>query len=83
MRALCEKFEETRRVRTFLYKAIFNGGEVDYPTIRYEDKFHMFLNEDVVDCFSKHFTVENSQARKPGDMPTQKVVLNTTKMWQN
>lgn len=79
MRELCEKFQETRRVRTFLHKAIFNGGEVDYLTIKYEDKFHVFLNTDVVDCFSKHFAVENSQARKPGDTPAQKVVFKYNK----
>lgn len=79
MRALCEKFQETSRVSTRLHKAIFNGGEVDYPTTRYVDKLHVFLNEEVVDCFSKHFTVENSQASKAGGMPTQKVVFKYNK----
>ncbi len=77
---LKDKFQEKRRVRTFLNKAIFNGGEVDYWTIKYEDKFHLFFNKDVIKCFADNFEIVNSQARRSTETSEQKVLFRYKKL---
>ena len=56
-------------------KAIFNGGEVNYLTILYDDLFHVFLNTDVVQLMGEKFEVVNSRARNAGEMDDQKVLF--------
>lgn len=75
MRNLKDLFQEKRRIRTFINKAIFNGGEVNYWTIKDNGKFHVFLNTDVVKLFADSVTVENSQARAKNQVPEQKVIF--------
>ena len=75
MKELCEKFNEKGILRTFLNKSIFNGGEVNYWTIKHNNKFHVFFNKDVIDTFSQFFQISNSIYRKPGDTPEQKVLF--------
>lgn len=75
MAALKEKFYEKRRVKTFWDKALFNGGEVDYLAVKYENKFHVFLNKEIVAAFGDNFEVDNSKARKKGDTESQKVLF--------
>ncbi len=72
---LKDKFQEKRRVRTFLNKAIFNGGEVNYWTIKYENKFHVFFNKDVIKCFADNFEIVNSKARRSTETSEQKVLF--------
>lgn len=75
MKKLCEKFQEERRVKTFLAKSLFNGDEVNYLTIKHNGTFHVFLNKDVVTMLGQNLVVENSQARKVNDNPAQKVLF--------
>jgi len=75
MRELKQLFQEKRRVKTFLNKAIFNGGEVNYLTVKHEDLYHVFYNQDVVDIFGNFMNVLNSKVRKKGDTAAQKVVF--------
>lgn len=75
MKELCEKFQENRRVKTFIAKSIFNGDEVNYLTVKHDNSFHVFINKNVVDTFAKHLSVKNSQARRPSETPEQKVLF--------
>jgi DNA adenine methylase len=75
MRELKELFMEKRRVRTFISKSYFNGGEVDYLTVKYEDKFHVFYHTDVVDVLGENMEISNSKALKANDTPEQKVLF--------
>lgn len=75
MKELYKKFQEKRRVKTFLAKSFFNGDEVSYLTIKHNDVFHVFLNKDVVNAFGQNLVVENSQTRKENDSPEQKVLF--------
>ena len=75
MKKLCEKFQEERRVKTFLAKSLFNGDEVSYLTIKHNDVFHVFLNKDIINTFGQNLVIENSQARKENDTPAQKVLF--------
>jgi len=75
MRALAEKLQKPIRLKAFLSKAIFNGGEVDYWTIKHEGVFHVFYYRDVIDVMSKYFEVCNSRAISKGQFPEQKVLL--------
>jgi hypothetical protein len=75
MRELKDKLTETRRVKTFLSKAFFNGGEVNYLTVRHDGAFHVFSNKDVVNILGEYLDVSNSQALKENDMSEQKVLF--------
>lgn len=79
MRLLCEKMQDKKRLKAFINKSIFNGGEVNYFTIKYQNKFHIFENNDVVHCFGNNFTVENSKARNKDQFDDQKVLLRYNK----
>lgn len=75
MRALKNKFQEKHRVQAFLNKAMFNGGEVNYLTIKHDKIYHVFDYRDVVDCMSENFTIINSLARNPSQISEQKVIF--------
>lgn len=75
MRKLVEKLQNNSRLRAFMSKSIFNGGEVNYLTVKNDDKFHVFLNDDIVRVFGENLTVENSRKRQEGQMDAQKVVF--------
>ena len=75
MRALCEKLQDKARLRGFFHKAMFNGGEVDYLTVKHDDIYHVFWNRDVIDAFGDNLIVANSQARHAGQSPEQKVIF--------
>ena len=75
MRALMEKLSEKPRLRAFFNKAIFNGGEVNYLTVKHDGLFHVFLNQDVIDVLSDNLEVANSKAIRSGDVAEQKVVF--------
>lgn len=72
---LAEKLKDKGRLRAFLGKALFNGNEVNYLTVKHKDAFHVFLNTDVVQAFADNLEVCNSTARRSGEMPEQKVLL--------
>lgn len=75
MRKLCEKLQNPVKLKWFLHKAIFNWWEVNYLTIKHEEKYHVFEQQDVLIVLRDNFTVENSQARAKGQFPEQKVIL--------
>lgn len=72
---LAEKLQEKPRLKAFLNKSLFNGGEVNYLTVKHDGKFHVFLNRDVVDALGDNLEVCNSRAISAGQMPEQKVLL--------
>src|SRR3989338_4628097 len=72
---LSEKLKERPRLKAFLNKSLFNGGEVNYLTVKQDGVFHVFLNKDVVDVFGDNLEVCNSRAISAGQMPEQKVLL--------
>jgi hypothetical protein len=59
MKELCNKFQEKRRVRTFLGKAMFNGGEVSYLTVKHNNLFHVFAYKDVIGAFEDNLEIVN------------------------
>jgi hypothetical protein len=75
MRELAKLLQENRRVRTFINKSMFNGGEVNYLTVKHDDKFHVFLNKDVVRVFADNIEASNSQAIAKNQFPEQKVIF--------
>lgn len=75
MKELANLLQDKRRVRAFINKSMFNGGEVNYLTVKHEDSFHVFSNTDVVKAFSEAVEVSNSQARSKGQFPEQKVIF--------
>ena len=75
MRALLAKLSEKPRLRAFFNKSLFNGGEVNYLTIKHDGKFHVFLSDDVLDVFSTNLKVANSRAISAGQIAEQKVIF--------
>ena len=75
MKQIAEKLQDKSRLRAFLNKSLFNGGEVNYLTIKHEEKFHVFLNKDVIDIFGNNLEVCNSRAITLNQKPEQKVLL--------
>lgn len=75
MRELKKLLQEKRRVKSFINKAMFNGGEVNYLTVLHDKIYHVFLNKDVVNVFADAVVVENSQARSSKHFPEQKVIF--------
>lgn len=75
MRKLAEKLQERPLLKAFLGKALFNGNEVNYLTVKQDDSFHVFLNRDVVDVLGKRLEVCNSRAISKGNIPEQKVLF--------
>lgn len=75
MRNLSELLQNKRRLRAFLNKSMFNGGEVNYLTVKHQDRFHVFLNDDIIRVSGENLEVCNSKARMAGQMPEQKVLF--------
>lgn len=75
MRKLAELLQDKRRLRAFLNKALFNAGEVNYLTVKHEDIYRVFLNQDVIKVLSDNLEVCNSRALLAGQMPEQKVLF--------
>lgn len=75
MRALLVKLTEKPRLRAFFNKSLFNGGEVNYLTVKHNGIFHVFLNEDVIDALSINLEVANSRAISVGQIAEQKVIF--------
>jgi len=75
MRKLAELLKEKRRLKTFIDKSMFNGGEVNYLTVKHEGTYHIFINKNVVDVFANEVEVTNSQARNKNQVPEQKVIF--------
>jgi hypothetical protein len=63
-----EKLQEKYRLDAFLRKAIFEGSQVNYLTIKHDQKFHVFWHDDVMKIFLNNLTIANS-------LGNQKVLL--------
>ena len=72
---LAEKLRDKRRLRAFLNKSLFNGGEVNYLTVKQDGVFYIFLNQDVVKSLADNLEVCNSTARTSGQVSEQKVLF--------
>lgn len=75
MREICNRLQDRKRLKSFFSKSIFNGGEVNYLTIKENSFFHVFLNKDVIDCLGENIIVENSKARNANQFDCQKVLF--------
>lgn len=75
MRELAARLQDNRRLSAFINKSLFNGGEVNYLTVKDGDLFRVFLNEDVVRVMAQHLEVCNSTARTATQVPEQKVLF--------
>lgn len=75
MVALKEKLQDKTRLRAFLNKSIFNGGEVNYLTIKDKGLFHVFHRDDILKAFCDNLEVCNSKKTTSGTFPEQKTLL--------
>lgn len=75
MVSLCEKLQDIDRLKAFISKSMFNGGEVNYLTILHDNKFHVFWSHDVINVMGANLKVTNSRALQKGQFPEQKVVF--------
>jgi len=75
MRNLALKLQSKAHLSAFLNKSIFNGGEVNYLTVKHNGLFHVFHNQDVIKAMSENLEVCNSRAISAGQMPEQKVLF--------
>ena len=72
---LKEKLQDKVRLRAFLNKSMFNGGEVEYLTVKEKEKFHVFHRNDILDSLCNNLEVCNSRAISAGQVPEQKTLL--------
>jgi hypothetical protein len=72
---LANKLQDKYRLKAFINKSMFNGGEVNYLTVLDKEKFRVFWSKEVVEVLTDSLAVVNSQARQPGQFPEQKVVF--------
>lgn len=75
MRRLAEKLQKPVRVKAFINKSMFNGGEVDYLTVKHDGLFHIFYYKDVIEKMSGKLEVCNSKAISMGQTLEQKVLF--------
>ena len=75
MVALADKLQNKHRLKAFISKSMFNGGEVNYLTVLDNDKFHVFWGKEVAQVITDNVVVLNSQARQADQFPEQKVIL--------
>ena len=79
MVALADKLKDKHRLRVFISKSMFDGGEVNYLTVLDDNKFHIFWGKEVAQVMKDNLAVSNSQARQIGQFPEQKVVFKYEK----
>lgn len=75
MVALKEKLLDKDRLKAFMSKAMFNGGEVDYLTVKHKGVFYIFWGKEVTKLMSEKLEVTNSRAISEGQFPEQKVLF--------
>lgn len=75
MRELAGKLQDKTRLKALLNKSLFNGGEVNYLTVKHNDIFHVFYYKDVTKTMSECLEVCNSRAISINQTPEQKVLL--------
>lgn len=72
---MANKLRDKFRLKAFISKSMFNGGEVNYLTICDRGKFHVFWGREVEQVFVDNLKIENSQVRQSGQFPEQKVIF--------
>lgn len=75
MVALADKLQDKHRLRAFIGKSMFNGGEVNYLTVYESNKFHVFWGKEVEQVMADNLIVANSKALQVGQFPEQKVIF--------
>lgn len=75
MKQLAERLQDRTRLRAFLNKSLFNGGEVNYLTAKHNNLFHVFWGPDVIRALNANLEVCNSRAISAGQFPEQKVLF--------
>jgi hypothetical protein len=75
MRAICEKLQCKKRLRSFLEKSIFDGRQVDYLTIKEGDVYLVFGRDDIIKVLSENLEVCNSIKRNKNSIDAQKVLF--------
>lgn len=75
MRELKDRFQRKALLRAFLMKSIFNGGEVNYLTVLYNGRYHVFQNTEAVRLMGERFEVVNSAAAGVDSPADQKVLF--------
>lgn len=86
MRRLLAELQKPHIGPAFFDKALFDGGSADYLSVYPgsashpfgQKKFHIFHKDDVIQALMNDVSFANSTARKPGDVPEQKVVLKSS-----
>lgn len=72
---LANKLQDKYRLKAFISKSMFNGGEVNYLTVYDNNKFHVFWGKEVEQVMANNLEVTNSQAIQAGQFPEQKVIF--------
>ena len=75
MVALKDRLQDKTRLKAFLNKSIFNGGEVLYLTVKDAGMFHVFYGPEVINVLADNLEVCNSRTIFIGSMPEQKVLF--------
>jgi hypothetical protein len=77
MQALKERLQNKETLKVFLEKSFFNAGEVSYLTIKHDDSFYIFRDEDVVKALTENINVENSAGEQKVIFKTKNTNLKT------
>lgn len=91
MQRLLAEMQVPKIFKAFLDKALFDGGNADYLSIflgpaktqAASKHFHIFHKDDVVDALATDVTLQNSKARKTGEMDAQKVTFGSGILGRN
>jgi hypothetical protein len=75
MKEISDKLQDKKRLAAFLAKSFFNGNEVQFLTIKHNNKYHVFYSKNVIDTLCENFTIANSIAQKPDQFNNQKVLF--------
>lgn len=91
MRKLLAELQKPVTFRAFLDKALFDGGNADYLSIFLgpanteisKKEFHIFHKNEVVATVDANITLQNSKARRKGQMDDQKVIFRSNLQQKN
>ncbi|MDR2034544.1 MAG: hypothetical protein LBP89_07940 [Helicobacteraceae bacterium] len=75
MKQISDKLQDKKRLAAFLAKSFFNGNEVQFLTIKHNDKYHIFYYKNVIDTLCENFTITNSVAHQKDQFNNQKVLF--------
>lgn len=64
MQILKEKLQNKETLEAFFGKSFFNAGEVSYLTIKHDNCFYVFRNDDVIKILTESIDVKNSEGEQ-------------------